>query len=271
MKKVLTRIFLLLIVMSAFAVQAQEKQDFAPTRVIKGAVIDKNGNPLPGATVRATGGAEVATTDADGTYSIEVPFWLKSLTASYPGLRDQKLNTTDKTVTIFTLKPLYRTYGFVNLMFANVWQVNPTGGYNDKVQQLGIMGGAYRKWGGYAKVMMGFFATHNGQYIYSPHIELLPTFTGGVIKPINKNLNVMIGGGMGCNYNFDYGNNDKIHHKETLCLAFEGVAMYTLKKVNFTLGLTYVTRSSDKYYLNDQYHPYNNGNLSVCLGIGMNI
>ncbi|WP_417471148.1 carboxypeptidase-like regulatory domain-containing protein, partial [Leyella stercorea] len=38
------------------------------TRIIKGAVVDKNGNPLPGATVEATNGAESTTVDADGTF-----------------------------------------------------------------------------------------------------------------------------------------------------------------------------------------------------------
>lgn len=59
------------------------------TKTIKGAVIDKSGNPLPGATVEATGGAESVTTDADGTFTMEVPIWLKSVTAKYPGYKDQ--------------------------------------------------------------------------------------------------------------------------------------------------------------------------------------
>lgn len=59
------------------------------TRTIKGAVIDRTGNPLPGATVEAKGGAESTTTDADGTFSMEVPIWLKSATAKYSGYKDQ--------------------------------------------------------------------------------------------------------------------------------------------------------------------------------------
>lgn len=56
------------------------------TRVVTGAVIDKYGNPIPEAKVEATGGAESTVTNADGTFSIEVSQWLKSLTASYPGM-----------------------------------------------------------------------------------------------------------------------------------------------------------------------------------------
>ena len=60
------------------------------TKEVKGVVIDKNGNPLPGAKVQATGGAETAVTDADGTFNIEVSRWLKSLTATYPGMISKK-------------------------------------------------------------------------------------------------------------------------------------------------------------------------------------
>lgn len=56
------------------------------TRVVTGAVIDKYGNPIPEARVEATGGAENTLTNADGTFSIEVSQWLKSLTVSYPGM-----------------------------------------------------------------------------------------------------------------------------------------------------------------------------------------
>lgn len=55
------------------------------TKIITGKVVDKTGEPLPGALVSATGGAETVATEADGTFTIEVPVWLKNLTASYAG------------------------------------------------------------------------------------------------------------------------------------------------------------------------------------------
>ncbi|MDE5719269.1 MAG: carboxypeptidase-like regulatory domain-containing protein, partial [Paramuribaculum sp.] len=151
-----TRLFLAAAVMMLMAAAspavAQQTGDGkqAVTRVVKGAVIDKNGNPIPGATVRATGGAEVTVTDADGTYSIEVPVWLKSLTASYTGMMDKKIKLTPAGTTIFTLKPERgQTYGFINLVGTQVWQVKSSIKGVPAQTQLGIMGGAYRNWGGY--------------------------------------------------------------------------------------------------------------------------
>ncbi len=263
------RLFTLIFTVFMFGVtsHAQETKDFQTTRVIRGAVIDNDGNPIPGATVSATNGAEYVTTDSDGSFSIEVPIWLKTLTASYPGLQNNKMKINAYDMMIFQLKSFNRTYGFVNLMFANVWQIKPTGGYNDKVQQLGLMGGAYRKWGGYAKIMMGLFATHNGSYEYPSHIQYNPTVTGGVIKPIQKSLNVFLGVGIGSNYNFDdrY-SNGYILQEAQVGMAIEGGAMYKWKKVNGILGVTYITKSTDS-----PAYQRNSGNFSLFLGVGMNI
>ncbi len=64
----------------------------AQTRIVKGAVIDKDGNPLPGVKVEATNGAESTVTDADGTFELEVSQWLKSITVTYPGMKSHKQN-----------------------------------------------------------------------------------------------------------------------------------------------------------------------------------
>ncbi len=263
------KIFIVLITLLVFGVpgQAQETKDFQTTRVIRGAVIDKKGNPLPGATVRATGGAEYVTTDADGSFSIEVPIWLESLTASYPGLRNNKMEITAYDTMIFKLNSAKNTFGFVDLMFANVWQVKPTGSYNGMIQQLGIMGGAYRKWGGYAKVMMGFHGSKIGNYEGSKTVKAFPTVTGGVIKPLKSCFNIFGGLGLARNYDFfvlpPY---NSLRKDEDLALAIEGGTMYKWKKMNALLGLTYVTRS-----VNSSFSKHNNGNLSIFVGIGMNI
>lgn len=266
------KIFIVLITLLVFGVpgQAQETKDFQTTRVIRGAVIDKKGNPLPGATVRATGGAEYVTTDADGSFSIEVPIWLESLTALYPGLRNNKMEITAYDTMIFKLKSLDRVYGFVDLMFANVWQVKPTGGHNDKVQQLGIMGGAYRKWGGYAKIMFGLFASNNGEYTYHSRINCDPTVTGGVIKSLNSRFNVFMGAGPAFNYNFfnEYGYG-ALRAEQCFSLAIEGGAMFKYKKLNALIGMTYVTQSL--YFQDVTKYRYNNGNIVLFAGVGMNI
>ena len=83
------------------------------TKVVTGAVIDKNGNPLPGAIVEATGGAESTVVDADGTFSIEVPIWLKSLTTRYAGMKSKKKNLNGRDM-IFLLRPDTDSW-FINL------------------------------------------------------------------------------------------------------------------------------------------------------------
>lgn len=54
-----------------------------PTKTIHGVVTDEMGNPISGALVEATGGAENTYTAQDGTFTLEVSKWLLSATASY--------------------------------------------------------------------------------------------------------------------------------------------------------------------------------------------
>lgn len=208
------RIFTAVIVMAAIAaipaaaqtaVSSTSADRQATTRIVRGAVIDKNGNPIPGATVRATGGAEMTVTDADGTYSIEVPVWLKSLTASYDGMMDKKLKLTPAGTTIFTLKPgRGQTYGFINLVGTQVWQVSSKTKGVPAQTQLGLMGGAYRNWGGYLKVVMklpgGDLKYDN---MYDRAFSYAPTVTFGAIKRLSKNFNILFGAGVAFNYDVD--------------------------------------------------------------------
>lgn len=87
-------IFAIIMAVAAFGIQAQDTEK--TTKTVTGAVVDDNGNPMPGALVEATGGAESVTTDADGTFTLEVPVWLKSLTATYPGLKPRKVKLHNK-------------------------------------------------------------------------------------------------------------------------------------------------------------------------------
>ena len=205
------RIFTAVIVMAAIAaipaaaqtaVSSTSADRQATTRIVRGAVIDKNGNPIPGATVRATGGAEMTVTDADGTYSIEVPVWLKSLTASYDGMMDKKLKLTPAGTTIFTLKPERgQTYGFINLVGTQVWQVKSSIKGVPAQTQLGLMGGAYRNWGGYLKVVVklpGGDLKYDNMYDRAFNYE--PTVTFGAIKRLSKNFNILFGAGIAFNY-----------------------------------------------------------------------
>lgn len=170
------------------------------TKTIKGAVIDKNGNPLPGAQIEATGGAETTTVDADGTFSMEVPIWLKSVTASYPGMKNKKLKVSNDDM-IFTMSN----------KDARQWFIEGVGGITIKDRMndaptFGLMGGFLGNWGGYARLslVMESSDTHSD--------AVLPTATMGAIKGLVKNFYLYFGGGYSTigigsgEYYFYYGN-----------------------------------------------------------------
>ena len=143
------------------------------TRVVKGAVVDKNGNPLPGAVVEATGGAESAVVDADGTYAIEVPIWLKSITAKYAGMRTKKMKLNTSGDVVFRMKTQDDGGWFVGTVGAvsmnDDWYVGAIG-------RVGVMGGYIGNWGGYVKVTPSFGG--------DSRICGIPSATIGAIKRI---------------------------------------------------------------------------------------
>lgn len=128
-------LMLMTLVICALGVDAQN------TKVITGAVIDKNGNPLPNALVEATGGAESVSTDADGSFRIEVPIWLKSLTARYAGFPDKQIKLDGRSQVIFEMKQKKGS-----------WFLNATGaviiGEDETYGGVGLMAGYLGKWGG---------------------------------------------------------------------------------------------------------------------------
>lgn len=145
----------------------------AQTRQVKGAVVDKNGNPLPGARVEATGGAESTITDADGTFSIEVSQWLKSLTATYNGMSKKKLNILGHNDVVFELKEELK----------HKWFINPSFEYYLVAEQsysFGLTFGQIGEWGWYAKLL----ATFNQKWSE----EEGPTISAGVIKRIHNDI-----------------------------------------------------------------------------------
>lgn len=173
-------IMLLLLAVATLGASAQS------TRVVSGAVIDKNGNPLPGATVSATGGAETTLTQSDGTFSLEVPIWLKSLTASYAGMDDKKLRTDFNRDMIFTMKPA----------FNKAWFINATAGCSIgdySYLNLGFMAGRLGKWGYYAKLNFPVRAHIDNVQGYAYGIQGI---VGG-IKSISKRVYFYLGAGYG--------------------------------------------------------------------------
>lgn len=147
------------------------------TRVIKGAVVDKNGNPLPGAVVEATNGAESTVVDADGTFSLEVPIWLKSITAKYAGMRDKKLST-NRNDHVFYMSKKSQGHWFANLSYGAC--IDDDGDYYSRI---GVMAGYYASWGAYVRIM--------------PSIETgIPSSTVGVMKNINNRVIPYLGLGL---------------------------------------------------------------------------
>lgn len=107
------------------------------TRQISGAVVDKNGNPLPGAKVEATGGAESTITDADGSFTIEVSRWLKSLTATYSGMKKNKMPIRGDQDILFEMSNIG----------GNGWFVNAVGGYSfANAFSVELMFGQLERW-----------------------------------------------------------------------------------------------------------------------------
>lgn len=180
MKKLL---FVLVVACSSIVALAQS------TRVIKGAVVDKNGNPLPGAVVEATNGAESTVVDADGTFSLEVPIWLKSITAKYAGMRDKKLST-NRNDHVFYMSKKTQGHWFANLSYGAC--IDDDGYYYSRI---GVMAGYYASWGAYARIMP---STVTG----------IPSVSVGVMKNIKNRVIPYLGLGLteGLYYKPEYTN-----------------------------------------------------------------
>jgi len=68
--------------------------------IVKGKVIDQNGSPLPGATVKAKGSKVTVMTDLDGNFTIDMPANSKELVISYIGMVTQEVNAEKSPLTI---------------------------------------------------------------------------------------------------------------------------------------------------------------------------
>lgn len=174
------------------------------TKKIHGAVVDKNGNPLPGAVVSATEGAETTLVNADGTFELEIPVWLKSVSASYAGYNTKKLKPSFVSDMVFQLKKDNHRYGFLNAL----------GGvalYNgEAAPSMGLMGGILGNVGFYAKI--GFSINTLPSYIGSSGFEEYYfdadeygfTSIVGITKRLYKNLYAYLGVGYARVLNDEY-------------------------------------------------------------------
>ena len=79
------KLFLLLIAICAISLGMSAQQ------VVRGQVVDANGEPLIGATVQPIGGGNGAATDENGEFSLNLPHNVKTLKVSYVGYKTQEL------------------------------------------------------------------------------------------------------------------------------------------------------------------------------------
>lgn len=169
MKKLLS---LVMSVAISFAVAAQTENQ--TTRTIRGAVLDSNGNPLPGAIVSATGGAETSLVESDGTFVLEIPIWLKSVTASYAGYKNKKMKPQFNQDMIFNLKLKQPSHVFLNAFVGITFYDGEADG-----AVVGLMGGLLSNVGFYIK------AGYNTGGLA----------VGGVTKRLFKNIYAYLGVG----------------------------------------------------------------------------
>lgn len=187
MKKIL--ILLAAVIFSATGAMAQTSS----TRTIHGVVIDKNGNPIPGAEVMATGGAETTITDADGTFTLEIPRFLKRVTARYAGMEDKKLKPNFDKEMVFEMIP--------DKFGKPAWFVNATPSFGiGNTLDFNLMAGRLGKWGYFAKVgyHTAFYEDYYSDAGYSDNtiVDSGIVVTAGAIKHIYKPFNLYLGGGI---------------------------------------------------------------------------
>lgn len=123
-------------------------------RIVHGFVIDKNGNPIPGAEVMSTGGGESTVTDADGSFSLQVSRFIKTLTATYTGMQSRKLKVKpDQQELVFEMKPHNLRPWFLNIYGSVGIEPNERQSFGES----GLMFGRLGKWGYYAKAGADFY------------------------------------------------------------------------------------------------------------------
>lgn len=225
------KIFLMLaLVLASTAAMAQS------TRIIKGAVVDKNGNPLPGATVEATNGAESTTVDADGTFSLEVSRWLNTATARYAGMRKKTLEVQDGDM-VFRLSPKLEMDWFLNVVSGVVTLDRTFDEYDmlpNTTYSLGLMGGFLGKnWGGYTKLLWFL----NSSDVSEPAV---PTVTIGATKRVFSFMHAYAGVGYGKLNGVDKEYNRDVSNKDAM--AFDLGAIFRVKKhISANVGISWVT------------------------------
>ena len=207
-------------------------------REVKGYVVDKNGNPIPGAEVMATGGGESVITDSDGSFKMNVHPLLKKMTASYSGMVTKKLNTNFNSDMIFRLKPEKLNPWFLNVnagvVFGKYWSW-PDYRETHINGSIGIMTGRLGKWGFYGKAVSEVDMAEKA------------SLTFGAIKSINKQSTFLYAG-LGYGYFMGSGMSADL-----------GFIFRTSRHFNISIGYNLVKCFEKFEYCEDYYYDYENG------------
>ena len=143
------------------------------TRTVHGVVIDKKGYPVVGAKVMGTGVAESTEVAYDGTFSLQVPEWLKSITVEHEDFADKKMKIHDGEM----LVKMRGTRWFLNPVYS--FSILPE--FDEVLCRIGVMFGTINNWGWYVKYIVGF--ADYGE----------PALTAGVTKRISKSTYLYAG------------------------------------------------------------------------------
>lgn len=217
------------------------------TKEIRGFVIDKNGNPIPGAKVQATGGAEMTVTDADGTFSMEVSKWLKSLTATYPGMKSKKAKLKEQNAVIIKLTKNNNQW-FVQGIAQYEW--------SHSVPSLGVMGGMLGNWGWYGKAVIDLTKPSKSGYESYVH-GISWSASGGVVKHLYDKFYLYAGAGLGSSRHFythsitysNYISSDFLAYSDlSFGLILDAGLIYQYKKLNFNIGFSYSSDFDHLFY-----------------------
>ena len=76
--------------------------------MVQGRILDEKGKPLPGATVMQPSSRQIAVTNADGEYVLQVPVGTSSLKYGYGGYEDEEVKVADARGDV-TLQPHAKT------------------------------------------------------------------------------------------------------------------------------------------------------------------
>lgn len=81
---------------NASAEKSQPVLSVAQAQKIQGQVVDENGEPMIGVTVRAKGAQAATVTDLDGKFSLNIPAGVKNIEVSYLGYNKQTISIVGK-------------------------------------------------------------------------------------------------------------------------------------------------------------------------------